>query len=128
MGLDMYLEGRTFNWTTKAKQPMRDGYRVKGILLELGYWRKHPNLHGYIVKTFADGVDECQEIHLDADQIRQIIEAIKSKKLPHTDGPFFGRSDGGEDAESIDIFERAIKWLDAAPKEEFRDVVYQASW
>jgi hypothetical protein len=27
---------------------------------EVGYWRKHPDLHGYIVETFADGVDACQ--------------------------------------------------------------------
>jgi hypothetical protein len=23
---------------------------------DLGYWRKHPNLHGYIINTFAEGV------------------------------------------------------------------------
>lgn len=49
MGLDMYLEGKE---------------HIGGETVELGYWRKHPDLHGYIVGTFADGKDICQEIPL----------------------------------------------------------------
>ena len=62
MGLDMYLEGRRFlrtNWENPEANLKRGKYRVKEETLELAYWRKHPNLHGFIVQTFADGVDEC---------------------------------------------------------------------
>lgn len=154
MGLDMYLEGKTFNWQMDGKRPMKDGFPVKGVTLELGYWRKHPDLHGYIVQNFADGVDDCKPIWLSADHIRQIIQAIKDKKLPKTEGFFFGESDGSEDAESIEIFEKALKWLEGSsgPKlrepepigagmaalmvkpddfveaNEGRDVFYEASW
>ena len=57
MGLDMYLEGRKSRYD---KQETEDGFPLQTKVLELGYWRKHPNLHGYIVQEFADGVDECQ--------------------------------------------------------------------
>lgn len=111
MGLDMYLCGNSFLW----KKETRDNFRLREVQLELGYWRKHPDLHGYIVNTFADGVDECQEIPLTADNMIQIVAAIKGKKLPHTEGFFFGSSDGSEDDYSIGIFLAAIKWLEGVP-------------
>jgi hypothetical protein len=118
MGLDMYLQGRSYlyrNWENPSKNLMRDGYRVCEVMLELGYWRKHPNLHGYIVETFAGGIDECQEIPLNAESLIQIIAAIKEKQLPHTEGFFFGASDGSEDVETIAIFEAALRWLEGKP-------------
>ena len=74
MGLDMYLEGHKFhssyylNGYPKPKPTCPDGFEIKSTTLDLGYWRKHPNLHGYIVNTYAEGKDECQEIYLDAEQ------------------------------------------------------------
>jgi len=108
MGLDMYLNGRAFLW----KEERRDGYRLREVEIELGYWRKHPNLHGYIVQHFAGGKDLCQDIPLTAENMIQIVAAIQDKALPETTGFFFGSSDGSEDEESIDIFLKAIKWLE----------------
>jgi hypothetical protein len=109
--------------------PTKRGER-KGELIDLGYWRKHPNLHGYIVQIFADGVDECQEIPLDAEQIRQIMRAVKDKALPHTTGFFFGHSEGttAERKEDLDIFQGALDWLAAPENDTIRTVSYQASW
>ena len=154
MGLDMHLKGRTFNWSLRGKREMKDGFEVEGVTLILGYWRKHPDLHGYIVQEFADGHDKCQEIPLTVAAIRQIIDAIKRNALPHTEGFFFGESDGSEDVESIAVFERALAWLegetppvrrslepiggglaamevrsdDFVEAKESRDVFYLASW
>lgn len=67
MGLDMYLTGSKFlftNWEHPEKNRKEDGIEIESVRLRLAYWRKHPNLHGYIVQTFADGKDECQEIEL----------------------------------------------------------------
>ena len=50
-------------------------------VLSLGYWRKHPDLHGFIVKTFANGKDECQRIDLTGEDLIKIIEAVKSNTL-----------------------------------------------
>ena len=124
----MYLEGRTYRWQHRGEQLERDGYRVKGETLALGYWRKHPNLHGYIVNTFAEGIDDCKEIWLNEEMIQKIIDAIRHKELPQTEGFFFGESDGSEDAESIRIFERAKCWLMTPDEKVGKDVYYQASW
>ena len=36
-------------------RPQMDGYPVTSTRIDLGYWRKHADLHGYVVNTFADG-------------------------------------------------------------------------
>jgi hypothetical protein len=118
MGLDMYLTGRKdfwHNWKNEGDNRREDGKRVKSLDVELGYWRKHPNLHGYIVKTFASGVDDCKEIELDGDKLRNIIDAVKQRKLPKTDGFFFGSSDGSAEEREADlkILREALDWLEA---------------
>lgn len=157
MGLDSYLEGRKFLWQDyehPERDPMEDGFRITERILSLGYWRKHPNLHGYIVQEFADGEDKCQDIELSADDLRKIIKAIKDSKLPHTEGFFFGQSDDGPKQRKHDmaIFEAALKWVENQPAQlktkkrvlgggmvaieiekqeapkESRYVVYRASW
>lgn len=153
MGLDMYLTGQKYlseDWENPANNATEDGYTVKERNLRLGYWRKHPDLHGYIVREFAEGVDECQEIPLDRDALVKIVGAVRKKQLPKTSGFFFGESDGSEDEETIQILEKAVEWLDgicvahddcakhpttlgrecakATRKLESRSIVYRASW
>jgi hypothetical protein len=118
MGLDMYLRGEKFFWQSWRidgvdEDRKEDGLRVTNVEVDLGYWRKHPNLHGYIVQTFAGGEDECQKIELGADNLRDIIEAVRAKRLPETTGFFFGESDGSEAPEDIEILERALRWLES---------------
>jgi hypothetical protein len=130
MGLDMYLTGEKFIMHTSFS-PQEDGFRLRSKTLELGYWRKHPNLHGYIVETFADGKDDCQSIDLgDTDHIRTIIAAIRAKELPDTTGFFFGASDSSQEQidHDIAIFERALAWLQTKEPGIFRSVTYRASW
>ena len=79
MGLDMYLTGEKFVMGLKLEE---DGFRLGSKTLELGYWRKHPNLHGYIVQTFAGGKDECQNIYLGVAHIRTIIAAVTGRSAP----------------------------------------------
>ena len=65
MGLDMTLRGHHYNTAYKDDVPrpkLDDKYDIESMDVDLGYWRKHADLHGYIVKTFAKGVDECQKI------------------------------------------------------------------
>jgi hypothetical protein len=141
MGLDMYLRGEKYfwtNWDEPSKNRREDDIEVNTLTVRLGYWRKHPNLHGYIVNTFAGGVDDCQRISLSPEQLRQIIKAVKERSLPSTQGFFFGRSasveaDGEElvaqeIAEDIAILEKAIAWVETEEKGVSRDVYYEASW
>lgn len=131
MGLDMYLTGEKFLWTNyenPEKNRTEEGFRIKEISLELGYWRKHPNLHGYIVQTFADGVDECQRIELSLEDLSKILDAVKRDELPHTEGFFFGQSRSEYKDESVDTLERAIGWLKTKNEGVTKTVVYKASW
>ena len=133
MGLDMHLSGRKFLWTDwkhPEKNLTEDGFRVEEKVLELGYWRKHPDLHGFIVKNFASGKDECQKIHLTVEGMEQIIRAIEANELPHTEGFFFGasRNDPAEKAEAVRIFRKAIEWAKVDEHGFSRSVIYRASW
>jgi hypothetical protein len=109
MGLDMYLNG------------------VEGddVETELGYWRKHPDLHGFIVGTFASGVDECQKIPLTTEDIALVLAAVTKDILPTTTGFFFGVSSPEDKDDTLRIFHRALDWMSEDPA---RQVFYQASW
>lgn len=125
MGLDMYLSGEKYSMQRDRKRGDR-----KSEVFDLGYWRKHPNLHGYIVETFADGSDECQQIELSPEDIRKIIAAIKARELPPTTGFFFGESEDTDEqiAHDVEIFEDALRWLETTESYVIRSVYYQASW
>jgi hypothetical protein len=121
MGLDMYLTGRKLlleDYDHPENDRKEDGFFIRHVELELGYWRKHPDLHGYIVQAFAEGEDHCQAIDLSATDIGNIISAIKERRLPHTTGFFFGSSEDKEPDRDIAIFERALAWLGEGPTQK----------
>ena len=145
MGLDMYLRGDKFisKWdhsqqapeggSLEVKRPVVDGFEVETYVLDMGYWRKFAPLHVYIVNEFADGVDECQRIDLEADQLRKIANALRDNELPNNDdchGFFFGgeewwdelRSEGKDHAK---LFDKAADWVETT---SWGSVTYQASW
>ena len=132
MGLDMYLYGEKFywtNWKDPSKDLLEDGFKLQSKILYLGYWRKHPDLHGFIVKTFANGRDECQRIHLTGEDLIKIIEAVKSNTLPHTEGFFFGTSENADEQNTIEQLEKALEWIQSVHEEGIsRQVYYEASW
>lgn len=135
----MYLNGDKYR-SFKAERKTIDGFPLKSEILELGTWRKHPNLHGFIVNTFNNGVDDCQDITLTVDNLETIIQAIESDALPHTTGPFFGESpriDGSnpvwgnyQERKKADlaIFKAAKQWVESQPPEIWADCTYRASW
>jgi hypothetical protein len=110
MGLDMYIfaEGPEGSDAT-----------------ELAYWRKHPNLHGYIVREFAGGVDECQKIPLSRADISKTLAAVKSDALPDTGGFFFGVSRPGDKLHTLPQLAGVLEYMLAHPDVR---VFYQASW
>ena len=126
MGLDMSLCGEEYEYGN-YNQPYP---RKSGTLYTLGYWRKHPNLHGYIVENFADGVDECQRIPLSTEDIEQIIAAVSCENLPVTEGFFFGKSESAGEQDTLAQLKLALKWIHegTAMKDVYRSVYYQASW
>ena len=98
MGLDMYLRGDHYNSEHSrdgdiSRSKLDDKYDISEYKVDLGYWRKHADLHGYIIETFAEGADNCQKIELDENDLDKIIMAIREDKLvkDHS-GFFFGNS------------------------------------
>ena len=129
MGLDMYFYKRkkTYNSFSNCYD-------------QIGYFRKFNALHGYIVKTFADGVDECQEILLhkkDIEQIKKVLDEVleanteeKAKEiLPTQSGFFFGSTDYDEFyfEDVKDAADLMQNFLDNFDFESYQ-LVYQASW
>jgi len=154
MGLDMYLRGDKFKHTEYKRLPdgelertedggiipinvrTVDGFECEAERLKLGYWRKHAPLHKLIVDTFADGVDECQVIHLSSEDCRLIAHKLRHKDFPKdVGGFFFGDEDWWQECcdaanEDADLFERVADWndLDSQIDGYWHSVEYQASW
>lgn len=144
MGLDMYLNSRVYHsgitYDENKKMRVREletveGFKKKATELEIAYWRKHPNLHGYIVNTFNKGVDNCRPIELTPKHLDQIADAIEKNELPYTNGSFFGSSEDHkkEKRKNIKIFRDASTWLDKKLVEKSQhgdwfSIHYEASW
>ena len=67
---------------------------------EIAYWRKHPNLHGWMEKLAQDkglSYDSFNgvEMELTAEDLDGLERAVTHKQLPATSGFFFG-SDADE--------------------------------
>lgn len=111
MGLDMYLYKR------------KDGQED----VEIGYWRKHPNLHGHINQIYrkkgGKDVFNCQEVELSREEMEEIIDLSKKHGLPKTEGFFFGTSEPEQDDETIEIMENAIKEQNDGFK-----IIYNSWW
>lgn len=88
MGLDQYAKAR------KGEPVEKDGALEYPEQRELAYWRKHPNLEGWMSNLYSEkgGTDEfnCQEVELTLEDLDELEKAINSKELPETGGFFFG--------------------------------------
>jgi len=76
--------------------------------MELHYWRKHPNLHGwmenlYYLKGGTAQSFNCVNVEVDLDDLDQLEKHIRGGQLPHTSGFFFGQSQLDEDEIKDDL-------------------------
>ena len=108
---------------------------------QIGYFRKFNALHSYIVKTFADGLDNCQDVLLykeDVEKIKKVLDDVlnihqqaeKAKEiLPTQSGYFFGGTDYDEYYfEEVKVAADLMQnFLDNFDFESYQ-LVYQASW
>jgi hypothetical protein len=104
MGLDMYAQVRSTKPQTAVDFKTEDGAEDR----ELHYWRKHPNLHGWMESLYylKGGTAEsfnCVSVELDLDDLAQLENHIKEGKLPQTAGFFFGNSQLDEDERNQDL-------------------------
>lgn len=102
MGLDMYAYA-----AAKAAADDNTGQR------EIAYWRKHPNLHGWMhrlwIKKGNEGEFNGDELELTWEDLEALEQAVTHKQLPPTSGFFFGQDSDDEYRESDLAFVRAAK-------------------
>ena len=121
MGLDMYA--MTLNRTPAAPVDFdaEDGTHIH-------YWRKHPNLHGWMERLYRQkGGQEpnfnCVSLQLTSDDLDQLEADIDAGHLPRTAGFFFGESDGTEAEDDRQFIAKAREALAAG-----LNVVYSSWW
>jgi len=84
MGLDMYAYAAT---------QANDSATVQR---EIAYWRKHPNLHGWMRRLWESkgnqGEFNGDELELTWEDLDNLEHAVTHKQLPSTSGFFFGNN------------------------------------
>lgn len=90
------------------------------------YWRKHPNLHGWMEKLYREkgGKQEfnCVPVRLNEEDPDRLYDGIKAGRLPETSGFFFGKSHGTDD-EDFEFIREARELI-----REGRAVFYSSWW
>jgi hypothetical protein len=96
---------------------------------ELAYWRKHPNLHGWMEKLAEQKHLEYDnfngiELELTAEDLDNLERTIKKRQLPSTSGFFFGDpSDEHYRKQDLEFIKNARAELFMGLK-----VFYNSSW
>ncbi len=148
MGLDQYAyvaarSGQNGEWWDGAElDPDTRDYRNSKVdkPRELAYWRKHPNLQGWMEhlwhkKRNAEGnpvVEDADdmgtfngvELELTWQDIDELEKAVKKRELPSTQGFFFGN-----DADQY-YYDQDLEFIKNARAELFLGlkVFYNSSW
>ena len=178
MGLDMYLEARKYvtriDWT-KVPQKLPEGASYNDYLtadyealrelfpaeltkhseagshiaINVGYWRKANQIHGWFVREVQGGEDNCQDYHVERSQLEELLDLVTQvldgdkeggtdtarKLLPVTGGFFFGNYDEDEGYDKWYYMqleytkELLTDILTAVPADNYKyDFYYSSSW
>ena len=104
------------------------GYAKKGDeKLELMYWRKHPNLQGFMEELWESkdrplpegaeiddnimGDFNCIPLSLTMSDIEELEECVRGGNLPHTSGFFFGESREEHNEDTLEFINKAKQAL-----------------
>ena len=95
---------------------------------EIAYWRKHPNLHGWMHKLWNerghDGDFNGDELELTFEDLDRLEYVVKHKELPGTTGFFFGNdSDDYYRDQDLEFIRTARSELTQGMR-----VFYNSSW
>lgn len=139
MGLDMYLSGKRYLWSSgdhPDKKIATDvsamfpeltphiefgtpGPRVNEISARAIFWRKANAIHAWFVKNVQGGVDDCGNYYADRDLLTELRDKCKevladhskaAELLPSQSGFFFGGTDFDE--YYFGDLERTVKEID----------------
>jgi len=110
MGLDQYANAVRGNATVDE-----DGREEYEDTFELSYWRKHPDLQGWMEELWrekgGEGDFNCKDVELTLEDLDELEQVINAHQLPETVGFFFGTSNADEiehDRQFVEYARRAI--------------------
>lgn len=124
MGLDMFA--RTIPKSLAPDKPV-DFEVDKELTSEICYWRKHPDLHGWMEKLYRSKGGAAESFNLvnvvvDETDIEDLESELMAHNLPKTTGFFFGKSQPEHIEETKEFIEAARK----AHREGL--IVFYRSW
>ena len=125
MGLDQYA----YRCNSSLLLGKQVDFDIPEDCCEFFYWRKHPNLHGWMQNLYRSkgGTDtqfNCAAIRLEIEDLDKLELAVRHDDLPHTVGFFFGSSDSSDKK-----VERDLEFIKEARRIlEEGDAIYYTSW
>ena len=123
MGLDQYATARRGEAKTDD-----EGFTYYEDSIELAYWRKHPNLQGWMEDLYHEKGGEqefnCVDLELTLDDLNALEATLDEEELPETSGFFFG---GNADDHYAEADREFIVQARAALKQGYT-VVYSSWW
>ena len=136
MGLDMYAyvaarAGQQDEYYEGSELDKELGEYVNAKVtkpIEIAYWRKHPNLHGWMEQLYrergGEGDFNGDELELFREDIDSLEQVILDGDLPATSGFFFG------DAADDYYREQDLEFIKEARAQLFLGlrVFYNSSW
>jgi hypothetical protein len=111
--------------------------------INVGYWRKANQIHGWFVREVQGGEDNCKEYPVSKAQLEDLLNVVRivldgdkedaRKLLPVTSGPFFGNYDEDDGYnewyyEQLKHTETMLEDILAEAVEHEYDFYYQSSW
>ena len=161
MGLDMYLKankyvsGHDFN-KDEEKALYRQILKAVGtedlvtsdspgisVSTTVAYWRKANAIHSWFVQNLANGVDECQEVYVTAEDLEKLIAECQAaldlykagkieeagERMQPASGFFFGSTKVDEwwASDLKETIKQLTPLIDPEVSKKF-DFHYQASW
>ena len=137
MGLDMYAyvatregEQREYYDGAEWDETTKDLVNTKvNKPREIAYWRKHPNLHGWMERLAEQKKLDYDsfngvEMELTAEDLDELERAVTHSQLPATSGFFFGNNSDQH------YYDQDLAFIKAARTEMFMGlkVFYNSSW
>lgn len=165
MGLDMYLyavkelySGNVIKEINKNIDAPFKNYKTVEVKIGVMYWRKANAIHNWFITNCADGIDECQNVYVSIEQLKQLRDLCKDvldhsklvydksdikneyiiedpsyamKNLPTASGFLFGSIEYNQDY--YEDVKNTLECLDnilSINIKEFEDwyFIYKASW
>lgn len=108
VGLDMYSYIVPEHLVTNDETDVDFSEEAKEKKEELFYWRKHHDLHGWMENLYYEkgGKEQsfnCCNVRLNEEDLDRLCQDIKGKKLPQTQGFFFGDNPPDDETEAEDL-------------------------